>query len=78
MKRLARAVSCVIGEWGERTRKVPAPDTTCIELLASIVLDRASNSAACNGLASRTSVRALLASEAGRAARAAVAKQRNE
>jgi len=75
---LTRTVSCVRGEWKERTRKVAAPDLTCVDLLVSIVLGCASHADACEWIASRTSVRALLASEAGRAARAAVAQQRSE
>ena len=75
---LTRTVSCVLGEWKERTRKVAAPDTTCIEPLVPIVLGFALHAGARRWFASRDSVRALLASEAGRAARVAVAQQRNE
>jgi hypothetical protein len=75
---LMRKVSCVLGEWKERTRKIAAkdPDTTSIETLAPNVLRAALRADACDRIASRTTARALLASEAGRAARAAVAQQR--
>jgi hypothetical protein len=68
----------VLGEWKERTRKLAAkdPDTPGIETLAPNVLGVALRADACDPIASRTAVRALLASEAGRAARAAVAQQR--
>jgi hypothetical protein len=75
---LMRTVSCVLGEWKERTRKAVAkdPGTAGIETLAPNVLGVALRADACDPIASRAAVRALLASEAGRAARAAVAQQR--
>ena len=75
---LTRTVTCVLGEWKERTRKVAALDRTCFESLVPIVLGFALHAGARRWFASRDSVRALLASEAGRAARVAVAQQRNE
>jgi len=74
---LTRTVTCVLGEWKERTRKVAALDRTCFESLVPIVLGSAPRADACERPASRASARALLASEAGRAASAAVAQQCN-
>ena len=75
--RPAKTTFSALRDWKERTQKVAAPDTTCDEPFFPIVLCFALRADAGKRLASRASVRALLASEAGRAARAAVAQQRN-
>jgi len=55
-------------------KKAAAPDPTCIATSAPLVSGFELGTDARDWVASRTSVRALLASEAGRAARAAVAQ----
>ena len=78
LARLTRTAFSALRDWKERTQKVAAPDLTCDEPFLPIVLCFALHAGAGERLASKASVRALLASEAGRAARTAVTQQRNE
>ena len=76
--RPAKTTFSALRDWKERTQKVAAPDTTCIKTSAPMTSGFELRTDACERFASRTLVRALLASEAGRAARAAVAQQCDE
>jgi hypothetical protein len=78
LERPMRTTSSALRDWKERTQQVTALDTTCDETFLPIVLCFALRAGAGERPASNASVRALLASEAGRAARAAVAQQCNE
>ena len=78
LARLTRTTSSAPRDWKERTSKVAAPAPTCIETSAPMASGFDLRTDACKWFASTASVRALLASEAGRAARADVAQRSNE
>jgi len=76
--RPAKTTFSALRDWKERTQKVAAPPPTCIETSAPMASGFDLRTDACKWFASTASVRALLASEARRAACAAVAQQCNE